>query len=125
MSGGVLLDTHALLGILDGDSRVPEWLHDPSVAPLLLVSHASIWEIAIKRSLGRLTVAEDLPEKLDDAGVPWLAIKLTHVWKVSQLPLHHRDPFDRLLIGQALTENLIVATADPEFARYGVPVRWS
>ncbi len=122
----VLLDTHALLWMIDGDARVPAWLRKGGpggVDPL--VSHASLWEIAIKRSLARLDVDDDLPARLDEIGVRWLEISVAHVWGVADLPHHHRDPFDRLLISQALLDGLVVATADTAFARYGVPVRWS
>lgn len=119
----IVLDTHALLWMIDGDAQVPGWLRDASASDFL-VSHASIWEIAIKRSLGRLDIDEDLPEQLDRLGVGWLGIDRDHVWAVRTLPYIHRDPFDRLLIAQALAEGLIVATNDAKFAEYGVPVRW-
>jgi len=124
LTAGVLLDTHALLWLIDGDSRVPGWLQEPAPATAIRISHASLWEIAIKRSLGRLEVDDDLPDLLDGLGVNWLAISGEHVWGVRELPHHHGDPFDRLLIAQALAEGLVVATADPSFAQYGIPVRW-
>lgn len=109
--------------MIDGDDRVPAWLRD--VDAEIRVSRASIWEIAIKSSLGRLDVADDLPEQLDSFGVNWLEIEPGHVWAVRSLPHHHGDPFDRLLIAQALGEGLIVATNDSKFSEYGVPVRWA
>jgi len=121
----VLVDTHALLWIVDGDQRVPAWLVQEASAPDIRISHVSLWEIAIKRSLGRLDVDDDLPVRLDALGVNWLQIRAEHAWGVGDLPHHHRDPFDRLLISQALSEGLVIATADPVFAEYGVPVRWS
>jgi PIN domain nuclease of toxin-antitoxin system len=92
------------------------------------VSIASGWEIAIKVSLGKLRVdgALDrfLPEQLAANGFQPLAIDLKHAARVATLPFHHRDPFDRLLVAQALEEELTVATADPVFAKYGVKRVW-
>lgn len=122
----VLLDTHALLWMLEGDERVPQWLIEAGETgnPVLLVSHVSIWEVAIKASLGRVEVVDDLPSLLEEVGVNWLEITAEHVWGVKDLPFHHRDPFDRLLVAQALHEDLVVATSDPAFSKYGAPVRW-
>ena len=74
------------------------------------VSAASVWEIAIKRSLGKLTAPDDLPDKIADDGFPWLPISAHHAWQVRELPLHHRDPFDRILVAQALIERLPIIT---------------
>ena len=122
----LLVDTHALLWWLDDapDLSAPARaaIADPANEPLL--STASLWEIAVKRALGKLTVPEELPEEIDDAGFGWLPVRPEHVWAVRDLPLHHRDPFDRLLIAQALEERLPVVTADEQFAAYGVTTRW-
>jgi PIN domain nuclease of toxin-antitoxin system len=92
------------------------------------VSVASGWEIAIKVSLGKLRVdgALDrfLPEQLAANGFRPLAIELRHTARVSLLPFHHRDPFDRLLVAQALLEGLALVSADPVFSRYGVKRIW-
>jgi PIN domain nuclease of toxin-antitoxin system len=89
---------------------------------------ASGWEIAIKVSLGKLRVdgALDrfLPEQLAANGFRPLAIELRHTARVSLLPFHHRDPFDRLLVAQALLEGLALVSADPVFSRYGVKRIW-
>ncbi len=88
------------------------------------VSVASGWEIAIKISLGKLGIEGPLdrflPEQLAANGFLPLAIDLHHTARVATLPFHHRDPFDRLLIAQALEEELAVVTSDSVFARYGV-----
>jgi PIN domain nuclease of toxin-antitoxin system len=122
----LLVDTHALL----------RWLvDDPGLSPAArdtiaertnepLVSTASVWEIAIKRSLGKLEVPDDLPDRISENGFDWLAVAPQHAWQVGELPAHHRDPFDRLLIAQALVEGLPVVTADARFGAYGVEVRW-
>ena len=92
------------------------------------VSVATGWEIAIKVSLGKLRIdgALDrfLPEQLAANGFRPLAIDLRHAARVATLPFHHRDPFDRLLVAQALEEDLAVVSADPVLAKYGVNRIW-
>ena len=89
---------------------------------------ASGWEIAIKVSLGQLRVDAALdrfiPEQLAMNGFEPLAIDFKHTARVARLPFHHRDPFDRLLVAQAIEEELAVVTADPVFAQYGVKRVW-
>ena len=122
----LLVDTHALLWWLTDNPALPATaratIADSSSE--LLVSTASLWEIAIKRSIGKLRVSEDLPDKVAKRGFTWLPVRAEHVWAVRALPQHHRDPFDRLLVAQALTERMPVVTADARFAAYGVEVRW-
>lgn len=122
----LLLDTHALLWWLgddpglSSDARVA--IADPGNEPL--VSAASVWEIAIKRALGKLEAPDELPSVIVEAGFAWLPVTAAHAWHVRDLPLHHRDPFDRLLVAQALLERLPVVTGDPRLADYGVATRW-
>jgi PIN domain nuclease of toxin-antitoxin system len=78
----------------------------------------------IKRSLGKLQAPDDLPDQVSKSGFDWLAVAHEHAWQVGELPAHHRDPFDRLLIAQAVVERLPVVTADARFDAYGVEVRW-
>lgn len=122
----LLVDTHALLWWLTDDRALSrtarEALADPANEPL--VSAASVWEIAIKRSLGKLSAPEDLPERISEEGFSWLAISPAHAWQVRELPAHHRDPFDRMLIAQALTEHVPVITTDSRLTEYGVEIRW-
>jgi PIN domain nuclease of toxin-antitoxin system len=122
----LLVDTHALLWWLTDDASLSpvarDALADPSHEPL--VSAASVWEIAIKRSLGKLTAPDDLPDQIGKAGFQFLPVSAAHAWEVRDLPAHHRDPFDRLLVAQALIEGLPVITADARFGEYGVDVRW-
>ena len=122
----VLVDTHAVLWWLAEDPALSATAHatiaDPSSEPL--VSIASLWEIAIKCSIGKLTAEDDLPTILVEEGFAWLPVSERHAWEARVLSPHHGDPFDRLLVAQALTERLPVVTADRRFAAYGVDVRW-
>ncbi len=119
----LLLDTHVVLWQLSGERE----LSQSSVAAIaaaddLLFSVVSFAEIGIKAAVGKLVVPPDLQAKITDAGVRSLALAAAHGLPVAQLPTHHRDPFDRLLIAQAMTEGLTLVTADPNFATYDVPL---
>jgi PIN domain nuclease of toxin-antitoxin system len=122
----VLVDTHVLLWWLADDPSLSplarETIADP--ATTLLVSTGSVWEIALKRALGKLTAPDELLDAIAAAGFTSLPVAAAHAWEVRNLPFHHRDPFDRLLIAQALVERLPVVTADPGFGAYGVAIRW-
>jgi PIN domain nuclease of toxin-antitoxin system len=87
-----------------------------------LVSIASLWEIAIKMSIGKLAFSENLAQALDDIAATLLPITLVHVARVRSLPFHHRDPFDRMMIAQAMEEGMTIVTRDRRVAPYGVPV---
>jgi len=92
---------------------------------VLLVSCASIWEMAIKRSLGKLWAPDNLPSLLREEGFETLAIEPEHAWAVRDLaPSDHKDPFDRLLAVQAKAENLPVISNDPQLDRYGIQRAW-
>ena len=104
----------------------PERLPDHVLAAIrstndqIFVSVASIWEIAIKTRSGKLRAPADLPELIDnDPDYHLLTILPEHAWRVRQLPLLHRDPFDHLLVAQALVENLAIVTHDHALAGYG------
>ena len=86
----------------------------------VVVSAASIWEIEIKRAQGRLAAPDNLVELIEQSGFAALAIGFDHAFEAGRLPLHHRDPFDRMLVAQARLEGLTLATADPDIARYDV-----
>ncbi len=125
----VLLDTHAFLWFITDDSRLTARARDAiSSAEQALVSVASCWEIAIKASLGRLTLSAPperlLAEQLAENSFDLLHIELAHVSGVAALPWHHRDPFDRLLAAQALDEKLPIASSDAIFKKYGVKRLW-
>ncbi|MGI8576002.1 MAG: type II toxin-antitoxin system VapC family toxin [Egibacteraceae bacterium] len=121
-----LLDTHALLWVLAGDDELPAWLIKTVERDTARfgVSDATMWEIAIKRSTGRIDVPKDLPRTVSRVGFVTVGITTDHVWAVHDLPFHHRDPFDRLLIVQARHLGVPLVTADEAIAEYGVTTVW-
>jgi PIN domain nuclease of toxin-antitoxin system len=122
----LLLDTHALLALLSGDYPLSANAQDAMAQPdaQILASAVNVWEIAIKRKIGKLETPDNVIERIDEAGTSILAITARHAQAGGSLPLHHRDPFDRLLIAQAKHEGCAILTKDPAFAAYGVPVVW-
>jgi PIN domain nuclease of toxin-antitoxin system len=122
----ILLDTHCWLWMLGAPERFSSdgLAHVSTPANELLLSAGSAWEIAIKHALGRLQLplepAEYVPSRLLATGTLPLAIDHRHALRAGQLPPHHRDPFDRILIAQAQLEGLPILTSDPSFARYDV-----
>ncbi|HEX5309603.1 MAG TPA: type II toxin-antitoxin system VapC family toxin [Solirubrobacteraceae bacterium] len=119
----LLLDTHVVLWQLGGDRVLPENAAAAiGEAEGLHYSAVSFAEIGIKVAVGKLTVPERLREQVQQAGAQILGLTPEHGLRVAELPLHHRDPFDRLLIAQALCEGLAIVTADSRFADYDVPL---
>jgi PIN domain nuclease of toxin-antitoxin system len=122
----LLLDTHAALWWLIDDRRLREeaarQLDDDSNH--ILLSAAVVWEVAIKRSLGKLKAPLGFAEALVSGGAQPLAISVDHAAAVERLPLHHRDPFDRILVAQAQLERATIVSSDEAFAAYGVPIIW-
>lgn len=123
MSRRLLLDTNALLWLLAGDDRLGRSARRTvETAADLWVSVASLWEIAITVSLGKLDPVPDLGETVRSLGLARLEIADTHLAVLERLPFHHRDPFDRLLVSQATAEGLTLLTADRELSAYDVPL---
>jgi PIN domain nuclease of toxin-antitoxin system len=121
----VLIDSHALLWFVAGDrKRIARALRVRIEAEVTTVSTASLWEIAIKTGLGKLDAPDDLPARIQQLGFELLTVSAEHAWRVRDLPPHHGDPFDRLLIAQAQVERLPIVTADPAFDAYDVTVVW-
>ena len=122
----LLLDTHLLLWSAFAADRIApataRRLLDPVNA--LWFSAASIWEVAIKRRLGKLDAPDDLLAQLERAGVDLLSITAAHADRVATLPMHHQDPFDRLLIAQAITDGLTLVSADGAMRNYEIEVLW-
>lgn len=122
----LIADSHTLVWHVLDDPRLTAAPTARIEAPdaEVLVSIASLWEIAIKKALGKLGAPDDLPARVRELGFELLPIEVEHAWAVRELPHHHRDPFDRLLIAQARVERLPIVTADPAFTRYDVEVIW-
>jgi PIN domain nuclease of toxin-antitoxin system len=126
----LLLDTHALLWFLLDDAKLSgnarSLITDPANDPL--VSPASCWEIAIKISLGKYALEQDFAEFMEGQiaanDLTILPITVKHTAAVATLPFHHRDPFDRLLIAQAIVEGVPVLSNDPVFDLYPVERMW-
>jgi PIN domain nuclease of toxin-antitoxin system len=119
---GLLLDTHVVLWWLDDNPRLPDAFRVRIAEPALpcFVSAATIWEIGIKRAIGRLEAPSELIKILSEEGFHGLAMELVHAEAASNLPLHHHDPFDRMLIAQGRVESLTIASVDRRFADYDV-----
>lgn len=124
---GLLLDTHAFLWYVEGDTRrVSAQARDAiAAAPSVYVSHASAWELTVKSALGKLVLAVSFRHALAVNHFEGLAMTLDHVDRVAELPRHHGDPFDRMLVAQALHEGLTLVTHDRQLAPYGAPVLWT
>lgn len=117
----LLLDTHVVLWQLSGERELSAPARDAiAAADDLLLSAVSFAEVGIKAAVGKLDVPDDLQARIADSGVRTLGLSPAHGLAVSDLPVHHRDPFDRLIIAQALIERLMVVTADARFREYGV-----
>lgn len=118
----LLLDTHIVLWWLSDDPVLSETIrgHIGDTANMVFVSAATVWEVAIKASIGKLEVADSWLEALLTDGIQQLPVRWSHAEHVRKLPMIHRDPFDRLLITQAIDERLILVTADDIIPTYAV-----
>ena len=127
MNGGdLLLDTHAAIWWMEDSARLPAACYRAvRRRGFAYVSLASAWEVAIKTSLGRLRLAAPFGATVDASGFAFLPLTLQHVEEVAALPLHHRDPFDRMLVAQARVEALTLVTGDRRLAAYDVRTFWT
>lgn len=125
-----LIDTHIFLWFLEGDQRLSKRVRGliADNDNEIWISIASLWEITIKTSIGKLTLlksfAEIIPQQLAENDITVLPINLDDLTVVVNLPLHHRDPFDRLLIAQAISRNIPLISDDSNFGAYPVTVIW-
>jgi PIN domain nuclease of toxin-antitoxin system len=118
----LLLDTHVLLWWLDDNPNIfiksKEAIADGGNT--VFVSAATIWEIRIKHALGKLEIPDNFRKVLEQQAFEMLSISADHAHIIGELPAHHRDPFDRMLIAQALFEGFTLVTRDSRFKRYKV-----
>jgi PIN domain nuclease of toxin-antitoxin system len=118
----LLLDTHVLLWWLADDPSLGEeartGISDPGSS--VFVSAATVWEISIKQSLGKLEAPTDLLRQIELNRFEPLSMTVSHAYTAGALPRHHDDPFDRMLVAQAMKEGLVLLTRDPRMSRYGV-----
>jgi PIN domain nuclease of toxin-antitoxin system len=122
----LLLDTHAVLWWTDESNRLSKPVREAIVqADEVLVSAASAWEAAIKVAAGRLTSPGRLSDAVAASGFKELPVTFRHAEAAASLPPHHRDPFDRMLVAQAIVEGLTLVTHDRLLAAYGMPVLWA
>jgi PIN domain nuclease of toxin-antitoxin system len=123
-----LLDTHIFIWWSENSPKLPANAHAAISDPTseLFVSTASIWEIVIKTQLGKLSfpapLEQTIPQTLFHYKMTLLPMQLTHLFRFHQLPLHHRDLFDRMLVAQALVESLTLVTVDKPLHAYGVTI---
>lgn len=121
----VLLDTHVILWWLMDDPRLGPDAHGrlQSGGSNIVASIVSLWEVSIKHRLGKLNATAALVAgRLAELEIETIPVRLAHLTASEQLPLLHRDPFDRMLVAQSLTETMQIMSADAIIARYGVPV---
>lgn len=119
----LLVDTHVLLSSLSSPDRLSARARDALVAPRneVFVSAATAWEISLKTALGKLRTPADLERQVHDLRFRPLSITFEHAAAVRDLPMLHRDPFDRMLVAQALTHGLTLVTGDEVIRQYDVP----
>ena len=118
----LLLDTHVLLRALADAPDLAPAIRDAITdsANEVFVSAASVWEIAIKRALGKLHAPDGMASVIEESGFAELVVTSFHAEQAGGLPMHHRDPFDRMLVAQAQAEGLSIVTADSRIPLYGV-----
>ncbi|MBD1420675.1 type II toxin-antitoxin system VapC family toxin [Sphingobacterium chuzhouense] len=125
----LLLDTHAFIWFMEGDPHLSDNSRDAiaNIRNNCFLSIASLWEIAIKHSLGNLKLASDfslITEFLENNQIDILPISFSHLQKLLILEYHHRDPFDRIIISQAMIEKLTIISKDENFPKYNATLLW-
>jgi PIN domain nuclease of toxin-antitoxin system len=124
----VLLDTHALLWALTDESKLSERVRNLLPNASTWFSIASLWELLLKAQIGKIPLPKPtgpfVMSKLAFNGVQILSVNADHVLRIETLPMHHRDPFDRMLIAQSLHEKLPIVSSDIVFRRYDVELIW-
>jgi PIN domain nuclease of toxin-antitoxin system len=124
-----LIDTQSFIWYVEDDSKLPKKIKAKMERPgvHLLLSIASLWEITIKVSLGKLKLTNSLPDtfaNINKNGFELLPIETSHLLELENLEYFHRDPFDRLIIAQSISENIPVISSDDKFSKYPVNLVW-
>ena len=116
------LDTHVFIWWMEENKRLSNDIWDLLYSPqnLIFLSVASVWEVIIKKAKGKLNLPKDIEGGIIASGFTVLPIQIPHVLAVEKLPFHHKDPIDRLLVAQAMVENLTILTDDKKFGKYRV-----
>ena len=126
----VLLDTHAFLWLITDEDRLSENARQTflNTENSMFFSAASLWEICIKKSLGKISLKDGwfqtIKEEMAINTIQWLPIEMTHCAEVTELPFHHRDPFDRMLIAQAIVEEMKLLSRDSRLSDYAIELIW-
>jgi len=126
----LLLDTHSFLWFISGGSKLSmnARMLIEDVSNQLLLSVASLWEMAVKVSIGKLSLGQPfetlIPREMSLNGIGLLEISFPHTVVVATLPFHHRDPFDRLLIAQVIVEQIPIVSCDTAFDSYAISRLW-
>jgi len=124
-----LLDTHAFLWFVSGDKKIPKSVKDiiSNINQPCYLSTASLWEITIKLQIGKLKLGIPLNELFEFVTrnqIEVIPINFEHLLTLSELPKNHSDPFDRIILSQAIVENLEIITKDKEFKKYDAKIKW-
>ncbi|MBF0103282.1 MAG: type II toxin-antitoxin system VapC family toxin [Desulfobacterales bacterium] len=125
----LLLDTHAFMWFVNGDQMLGDGARKSieNIGNQNFISVASLWEIAIKINIGKLSLSKPyhyIKQQIEENHIELLPINFSHTLQLVNLPLYHRDPFDRLIIAQAMTENMVVITKDENFKNYPIQIVW-
>ena len=126
----VLLDTHAFLWLITGENRLSENARQTflNTGNSLFLSAASLWEICIKKSLGKISLKDGwlqtIQKEMEFNTIQWLPIEMRHCAEVAELPFYHRDPFDRMLIAQAIVEEMTLLSRDSRLSDYAIELIW-
>ena len=125
----LLLDTHTFIWYINGDKKLPVKVKKAitNIQNTCFISIASVWEIAIKHTLGKLELASDFNKIagfMEENDIQILPIELEHIQQLLRLKYHHRDPFDRIIIAQSITEGLTIITKDEQFEPYKAVLFW-
>lgn len=124
MKNSFLLDTHIFIWAMEDSKRLPQTIKSTITNSdnKIYISVATIWEISIKTAIKKMKLSFDIETSIQKTNLEVLPIQISHVLKTGKLPPHHSDPFDRIIIAQALTEKFTLITIDPKIKKYKVKI---